>query len=113
MTDRDDKTSEKKTRLETHLQIQLGSRVRQFRVLCRNDGFSFKGVCASTMLIADGEADLCDFYRRFTTERGYEVDTCRDVLDRVRKLRQVTPAVLVLDLELPWCGGDGVQQCYR
>ena len=61
-----------------------------------------------TILIADGDADLCDFYRRFSTERGHEVDTCSDGLDCVRKLRQVTPAVLVLDLELPWGGGDGV-----
>ncbi len=61
-----------------------------------------------TMLIADGDAELCDVYRRFSTERGYEVETSADGLDCVRKLRQVTPAVLVLDLELPWGGGDGV-----
>ena len=31
-----------------------------------------------------------------------------DGLHGARKLRQVTPAVLVLDMELRWGGGDGV-----
>jgi CheY-like chemotaxis protein len=61
-----------------------------------------------SMLIADGNAELCDLYRRFSTGRGYEVETTSDGLDCVRQLRQLTPAVLVLALELRWGGGDGV-----
>jgi len=61
-----------------------------------------------TLLIADGDAELCNVYERFLTDRGYEVETSLDGLDCLRKLRQVTPAVLVLDLELRWGGGDGV-----
>ena len=61
-----------------------------------------------TMLIADGDAGLCDLYRRFAMERGYEVETSSDGLDCVRKLRQATPTVLVLDLDLHWGGGDGI-----
>jgi CheY-like chemotaxis protein len=61
-----------------------------------------------SMLVADADAKLCDLYRRFSTERGYQVETTSDGLDCVSKLRQVTPAVLVLDLELRWGGGDGV-----
>jgi len=61
-----------------------------------------------TLLIADGDAALCDVYRRFFTERGYEMETASNGLDCLAKLRQVTPAVLVLDLELLWGGGDGV-----
>jgi len=60
------------------------------------------------VLIADGDAELCGIYGQFLTERGYEVETSPDGLDCVRKLRQLTPAVLVLDLELRWGGGDGV-----
>ena len=60
------------------------------------------------LLIADRDAELCEVYRRFLTERGYEVETSTDGLDCLAKLRQVTPAVLVLDLELLWGGGDGV-----
>jgi DNA-binding response OmpR family regulator len=61
-----------------------------------------------TLLIADGDAELCDLYRRFLAERGYEVETSSDGLDCLRKLRQLTPAAFVLDLELHWGGGDGV-----
>ena len=39
----DDNTSEKETRLETHLQTQLGSRVHQLRVVCQNDGVVLRG----------------------------------------------------------------------
>ncbi len=43
MTDVDDNTSEKETRLETQLQTRLGSCVRQLRVLCRNNGVVHRG----------------------------------------------------------------------
>jgi len=61
-----------------------------------------------TILIADGDAKLCDVYRRFFVERGYEVESASDGLDCLMKVRQVMPAVVVLDLELRWGGGDGV-----
>jgi len=60
------------------------------------------------LLIADRNVELCQVFRRFLTERGYEVETCTDGLDCLAKLRQLLPAVLVLDLELLWGGGDGV-----
>ena len=61
-----------------------------------------------TLLIAEGDAELCDIYRRFLMERGYDVKTASDDLDCLRKLRQLTPDVLLLDLKLPWGGGDSV-----
>jgi DNA-binding response OmpR family regulator len=61
-----------------------------------------------TLLIAEGDAELCDVYQRFFTERGYAVETASDGLDCLAKLRQALPAVLVLDWELRWGGGDGV-----
>jgi DNA-binding response OmpR family regulator len=60
------------------------------------------------LLIADDDAELCQLYGRFLAERGYEVETSTDGLDCLRKLRCRQPAVLVLDLELRWGGGDGV-----
>jgi DNA-binding response OmpR family regulator len=61
-----------------------------------------------TLLIAESDAELCDVYQRFFSERGYVVETASDGLDCLAKLRQATPAAVVLDLELPWGGGDGV-----
>jgi DNA-binding response OmpR family regulator len=60
------------------------------------------------LLIADGDAALCDVHRMFFTRMGYEVETALDGLDCLAKLRRLLPAVLVLDLELRWGGGDGV-----
>ena len=60
------------------------------------------------LLIANRDAELCDLYRRFLTELGYEVETATDGLDCLAKLRLAAPAVLVLDQELLWGGGDGV-----
>jgi DNA-binding response OmpR family regulator len=60
------------------------------------------------LLIAEGDAELCDIYRNFLTERGYEVETASDGLDCLAKLRRAMPAALVLDRELRWGGGDGV-----
>lgn len=61
-----------------------------------------------TVLIADGDEELCNLYGRFLGERGYAVETSPDGLDCMRKLRQLMPSALVLDLELHWGGGDGV-----
>ena len=61
-----------------------------------------------TILIAEGDADLCDFYQRSLTRRGYQVETALDALDCLNKVSALRPAVLVLDLELRWGGADGV-----
>jgi DNA-binding response OmpR family regulator len=61
-----------------------------------------------TLLIADGDAELCDLYRTFIAARGYRVETASDGLDCLAKLRQATPAAVMLDGELPWGGSDGV-----
>lgn len=61
-----------------------------------------------TLLIADGDAELCDLYRRFLSARGYDVESSSDGLDCVAKLRRMKPAALVLDPELRWGGGVGV-----
>ena len=60
------------------------------------------------LLIAESDAELCDAYQRFLTERGYDVETAADGLDCLEKLRWLTPAVCVLDRELRWGGADGV-----
>lgn len=61
-----------------------------------------------TLLITDRNAELCDLYKKFLSEHGYEVETASDGLACLAKLRQALPAVILLDLELPWGGGNGV-----
>ncbi len=52
------------------------------------------------LLIAEHDSELCEVDRKFLAERGYKVETSTDGLGCVAKLRQVTPAVLVRELEL-------------
>jgi len=61
-----------------------------------------------TLLIADSDAELCEVYRRFISERGFEVQTASDGLSCLVKLRWAMPMVVVLDVDLPWGGGNGV-----
>jgi DNA-binding response OmpR family regulator len=61
-----------------------------------------------TLLLTEGDPELCDSYERYLTRHGYEVETAAHGLDCLEKLRRKPPAVLVLDWELRWGGGDGV-----
>jgi DNA-binding response OmpR family regulator len=60
------------------------------------------------LLIAESDPELRDIFRSFLTDCGFQVDTASDGLDCLQKLRQLGPAVLVLDRELRWGGADGV-----
>lgn len=61
-----------------------------------------------TLLIAEGDPELCGLYHRLIAERGYAVETASDGLGCLAKLRRSVPDVVVLDLELCWGGGNGV-----
>jgi CheY-like chemotaxis protein len=63
---------------------------------------------SQTLLIAEGDPELCEVYKSFLAACGYEVETASNGLDCVEKLRRLTPAAIVLDRELSWGGGDGV-----
>jgi DNA-binding response OmpR family regulator len=65
------------------------------------------------LLLAFGDAERCQVNRQFLEEQGYEVITSADGLDCVQKVRKHRPAVVVLDLELRWGGGDGVLALLR
>jgi two-component system KDP operon response regulator KdpE len=60
------------------------------------------------VLMAEGDAELCDLYKKYIAARGYEVETASNGLDCLKKLRCLMPAVVVLDMDLRWGGGNGV-----
>ena len=62
----------------------------------------------SQILIADGDEYRLDLYRRFFTACGYEVRAASEGLACLVELRRFPPDALVLDMDLPWGGGDGV-----
>jgi DNA-binding response OmpR family regulator len=56
-----------------------------------------------TLLVADGDAELCEVHQRCFTATGYDVETASNALDCLEKHRRGTPGAIVLDREL--CGG--------
>lgn len=60
------------------------------------------------VLLAEADRELRYAYHWFLTRHGFDVETAADGLDCLAKLRRFVPDLVVLDLELPWGGGDGV-----
>ena len=60
------------------------------------------------LLVAEGDAELREMYRRALATHRYDVETAADGLECLEKLRRLMPEVLVLDRDLRWGGGDGV-----
>lgn len=61
-----------------------------------------------TVLIAENDAETRELFRGYLRQGGFDVETASNGVDCLSKLRRRTPAVLVLDWELSWGGGDGV-----
>jgi DNA-binding response OmpR family regulator len=61
-----------------------------------------------TLLIAESDATLLNLFCWCCTRQGYEVATAEDGLHCLSKLRRSRHELLILDLELPWGGGEGV-----
>lgn len=61
-----------------------------------------------TILFADGDRVLRDTYVELFSSHGLQVETARDGLECLAKLRRFVPDLLILDLELLWGGSDGV-----
>jgi DNA-binding response OmpR family regulator len=61
-----------------------------------------------TLLIAEGDAILCDIYERYLSNHGYTVEVASDGLRCLEILRRCCPGALILDLDLRWGGSDGV-----
>ncbi len=61
-----------------------------------------------TVLLAEADRELRDACHHFLFLHGFQVDAAADGLECLAKLRRTVPDLLILDLELPWGGGDGV-----
>jgi len=60
------------------------------------------------LLVANGDETLTRSVQRILNRQGYHVEAASGGLECVAKLRQARPDVLVLDLDIPWGGGEGV-----
>lgn len=53
------------------------------------------------VLIIDDEADVCNFFRRLLTKKGYEVTTATNEPDALRALEEKRFTVALVDMKLP------------
>ncbi len=60
------------------------------------------------ILVGDGDQTFRDIFHRLLARHGYDVEVASGGVDCVAKLRRSFPDLLILDLNLPWGGGDGV-----
>jgi len=66
-----------------------------------------------TVLFTDADRQMRDVYAWLLDSYGFKVDTTGAGLECLAKLRRFVPDLLILDLELPWGGGDGVLAILR
>ena len=60
------------------------------------------------VLLAEADRELRATYAGFLADHGLRAEMADSGLQCVAKLRRQVPDLLVLDLDLPWGGGDGV-----
>ena len=65
------------------------------------------------ILIIDDEADVCSFFRRLLTKRGYEVTTATNEPDALRALAATRFSVAMVDLKLPDTDGLTLLQAIK
>ena len=66
-----------------------------------------------TVLFTDADRGSREVYAWLLSSYGFEVETAGDGLKCLANLCRIVPDLLILDLELPWGGGDGVRAVLR
>jgi len=65
------------------------------------------------LLFAVPDANVCEVYRRFFGEHGYDVETAHSGLECLDKMRGRNPSAIVLDRDLLWGGWEGILDWMR
>jgi two-component system NtrC family response regulator len=65
------------------------------------------------ILIIDDETDVCTFFRRLLTKKGYEVTTATNELEALRALAETLFSVAMVDLKLPDTDGLSLLQAIK
>lgn len=65
----------------------------------------------SHVLLASSDPALRQTYLSYFRSIGFQVEAVADGLECLDRLRHDQPDALVVDIDLPWGGGDGVISC--
>ena len=66
-----------------------------------------------TILVADDDSELLELYQQYLTRCGYRVLTAPGGVECLSIIRNDPPAVIVVTVNLPWGGTDGLLDCLR
>jgi len=62
------------------------------------------------VLVVDDEVTVCDLLKDFLTLKGYEVYTTSDGHTAIKKVKEVCPHIVLLDIVMPGISGIKVLQ---
>lgn len=80
----------------------------------RDDGAGrLCGGATGPILVVEDDEVLCGVLEKALRRDGRDVDTARDGLEALERVRSRRPALVVLDIELPLLDGVGVAQRLR
>ena len=65
----------------------------------------------STILVADDDSELLGLYQQYLTRSGYRVLTASGGVECLSIIRNDLPTVIMLSVNLPWGGTDGLLDC--
>jgi CheY-like chemotaxis protein len=114
--------AENQLRVRISTELGIGGAVRESRRAAlesnagqsREDKEETEETMKPRVLIADADGEWLSICERGLCESGFAVETVRDGLACLARLeRGPDPDVLVLELEMPWGGGDGVLASLR
>lgn len=71
------------------------------------------GEARGPVLVVDDEPDIVDFLTTVLQDEGYQTAVARDGYEAVTKIREVEPALIILDLMMPHMSGFGVLDALR
>ncbi|MDY6854986.1 MAG: response regulator [Thermodesulfobacteriota bacterium] len=63
------------------------------------------------ILVVDDEPEVCNALNEFLSSKGYEVYTALDGISAIKKVKEVRPHIVLLDVIMPGMGGiDTLQE---
>src|SRR3954451_24754139 len=66
-----------------------------------------------TILVVEDDVAICDLVRFALEVQGLNVESAADGLHALQKVRQATPDLVILDLNMPQMGGEDFLYAWR
>jgi len=65
------------------------------------------------ILVADDDIEICKLIENILSDKGYEVFSARNGKEALKRLYNISPDIMILDVEMPEINGDEVYRTIR